>query len=112
LILPFPAHSTRLLITTVVVALVATPIWLGPVAELSGNSGWVTNLVVAVSPLSAFSVALDFDFLRTNWFYQHSALGSLRYAYASWFVYVAGLAAASILFIVSANLFSTSRVKT
>jgi len=67
------------------------PIWLGPIAEAAGNPMLLTNWIVAASPLSAFAVALDLDVLRTNWFYQHSALGSLRYEYFSWLGYVAVL---------------------
>ena len=48
----------------------------------------MTNLIVGASPLSAFAVSLDIDYLRTSWFYNHSVLGSLRYEYVSWSTYV------------------------
>ena len=51
----------------------------------------LTNFIVAASPISAFATALDFDILRTNWFYEHSVLGSLRYDYQPWWTYIAVL---------------------
>ena len=74
------------------VALLATPVWLGPLAEMSGNVPWITNAIVAISPVSLFATALDLDVLRTSWFYEHSVLGSLRYTYPSWGATVAVLA--------------------
>ena len=64
------------------------PLWLGSIAEITGNQLMTTNLIVGANPLTALAVALDFDYLRTNWFYQHSVLGSLRYEYYSWSSYV------------------------
>ena len=58
-----------------------TPVWAGPLVELAGNPDWLTRLVVYVSPLTTFAVALDVDYLRTIWFYDHSAIGSMRYHY-------------------------------
>jgi len=41
--------------------------------------------VVAASPLTFLSVLADYDYLRGHWFYTHSAMGSLRFAYpAGW----------------------------
>jgi len=88
---PNRTERTRQFVVIGLATLFALPIWLGPVAEAAGNPMWLTNLIVAVSPLSALAVALDLDVLRTNWFYQHSALGSLRYEYFSWLGYVAVL---------------------
>jgi hypothetical protein len=80
------------LVITVFVVLTLAPIWAAPVAELAGNPRWLTNLIVAVSPASMFAVALDLDLMRTSWFYEHSAIGSLRYSYVPWAAYVAALA--------------------
>lgn len=57
------------------------PVWAGPLVELAGNPDWLTRVVVYVSPLTTFAVALDVDYLRTIWFYDHSAIGSMRYHY-------------------------------
>ncbi len=80
--------ATRRMPMPVVVSLVAlftlVPIWAAPVVELAGNPVGLTNAVVASSPLTAFAVALDLDYLRTSWFYANSALGSMRYSYPAW----------------------------
>ena len=94
---PNRAERARQFVVIGLAALFALPIWLGPLAETAGNPMLLTNLIVAASPLSALAVALDLDVLRTNWFYQHSALGSLRYEYFSWLGYVAVLGIFSIV---------------
>ena len=88
-ILAFPGDvsDARQVVFATVATLFATPIWLGPLAEQTGNSAGLTNLIVAVSPLSALAVSLDMDYLRTGWFYKNSVLGSLRYDYLPWFAY-------------------------
>jgi hypothetical protein len=59
------------------------PLWLGPAAEhLAGTQRFVDG-VVATSPLTYLAVLAGLDYLRTSWFYEHCALGSLRYAYPS-----------------------------
>ncbi len=87
-LLPGAVEHRRAALLTALVLLGAAPIWLGPVVEATGNPLLLTNLVVAVSPLSAIAVALDIDLLRSGWFYAHSVLGSLRYDYLSWLSYV------------------------
>ncbi len=89
-ILAFPKRRTdaRQIIFTILAILFALPIWLGPLAEQTGNSPGLTNLIVGASPLSALAVSLDIDYLRTSWFYKNSVLGSLRYDYVSWSAYV------------------------
>lgn len=57
------------------------PLWAAPAVELAGNPGWLTDAVVAASPVTLVAVAVDLDYLRTSWFYANSALGSMRYAY-------------------------------
>ncbi len=65
---------------TLVVLLAAAPVWLGTLAEFTGSMA-VANTAVAISPLSALSVCVDYDYLRNLWFYEHAAIGSLRYDY-------------------------------
>jgi hypothetical protein len=60
-------------------ALAATaPLWSGPVAERLGDRA--VNAAVAVSPLSYLAEMVQYDYLRSQWFYVHSPLGSLRFA--------------------------------
>jgi hypothetical protein len=64
-------------------ALAAAAVWLGPVAERLAPTGALVSFLVAVSPLTYLAVLADHDYLRATWFYEHSALGSLRYDYPS-----------------------------
>lgn len=94
LALPGTIENHRLVLFAIVTALFTIPIWLGPMIVATGNSPALTNVVVAVSPLTAFAVSIDLDYLRTAWFYEFSPLGALRYTYASWLAYVIVLALA------------------
>lgn len=103
--------DSRQYLVVMFLALLAAPVWLAPVAELSGNSIGITNAIVAISPLSAFAVALDVDYLRTSWFYEHSVLGSLRYSYPSWLHYVTSFSILTILTIFPGILMQRRRAK-
>lgn len=85
------------------------PLWLGPLAELSQSTA-IVNTALAVSPLTLLSVAADFDYLRTGWFYQHSALGALRYEYPSLWILLPCYALPSLaLFVAAANRINRQR---
>lgn len=76
-------HETATWIVVVgLAALGATPLWLGPVAELlSGGEPAAVDTIVGMSPLTHLAVASGNDLLRNQWFYQHSNLASLRFTY-------------------------------
>lgn len=81
-----PARSPALSVPSVwlLLGFVSTaPIWLGPAAEAHSSSTFLTDLSLAVSPLSYLSSLANYDYLRTPWFYRHCPLGALRYEYAS-----------------------------
>jgi hypothetical protein len=105
------AETNRQFVTVILVAIVAAPIWLAPLAEFSGNSRWLSDGIVAVSPLSAFAVALDLDILRTGWFYEHSVLGSMRYNYPAWGAYFGVLSTLAILSIILTIQLQIKRAK-
>ena len=105
------SSSNRQFVTIGFITLLATPVWLGPLAEISGNELWLTNTIVAISPISLFAAALDLDVLRTSWFYQHSVLGSLRYSYPSWGVTVIVLAILMCLTLTPKFLINIRRAK-
>lgn len=63
------------------------PVWAGPMLELANNPPWANRLVMYASPLTAFATALDFDYLRTVWFYEYSAVAAMRYEYPD-FLYI------------------------
>ena len=83
---------------TIVVAIAAVltlmPLWAAPLVEVAGNPAWLNRLVLWGSPLTALAVAIDLDYLRAEWFYAASALGSMRYAYPDWVSVILLLAAA------------------
>ena len=69
------------LLTALGMLAVAAPIWLGPIAERFAPTGVFVDALVAVSPLSYLAVLADHVYLRATWFYEYTALGSLRYDY-------------------------------
>jgi hypothetical protein len=71
------------LLSTIGALAAAAAVWLGPVAERLAPTGALVSFLVAVSPLTYLAVLADHDYLRATWFYEHSALGSLRYDYPS-----------------------------
>ena len=73
-----------------------SPVWAGPLMELAGNPAWMNHLVVCTSPFTVFAIALDVDYLRTAWFYEHSTLGAMRYSYPSLLNTLVALAALPI----------------
>jgi hypothetical protein len=66
----------------VLVFLGALPVWLGPAAELAGNTEVaLIDPLLSISPLTHLAVASGNDLLRNQWFYQHSNLAGVRYSY-------------------------------
>jgi hypothetical protein len=65
----------------------AAPVWLGPVAEWFADIPAVVNTIVTISPLSYLAAVAGDDYFRGDWFYRHTSLGSLRYAYPSAMLY-------------------------
>lgn len=64
--------------------LAATPLWLGPLADLQSRaSPTAAEAIVAASPLVHLGLAAGQDVLRTQWFYAHSSLGGLQFDYPS-----------------------------
>lgn len=61
----------------------AAPLWLGPLAERFAAWPGVVDAVVAISPLSYLAALAAEDYLHYDWFYQHTPVGGLRYAYPS-----------------------------
>lgn len=59
-------------------------LWLGPAVELFVLGNGVIDSIVASNPLSYLSVAVEYDYLRNEWFYQHTPFGSLRFNYPSY----------------------------
>lgn len=101
------AEQARPFAVALIAALLAAPVWLAPAVESAGNPPGLTTFALAASPVTVFASAIDLDFLRTNWFYEHSALGSLRYAYPAWTTSIAALGMTAFLLVMT-----RTRVKT
>lgn len=76
-----PAAS--LLVASLAVACCTAPLWLGPLAESQAANQSAVDTIIAITPLSYLAVLADYDYLRSNWFYQHTPFGTLRYNYPS-----------------------------
>ena len=78
----FPGNkSIRIAIILLTTIITSTPVWLGPVVDIYQLNTVVINSVVSITPLTHFSVAAEYDYLRSAWMYQNSAFGSLPFAY-------------------------------
>lgn len=75
------ADARRGLLCLVQLLGLAMPLWLAPLAELRGSRSELGAWIVTLSPLSHLASAAGCDYLRTEWFYRNSALGSLRFEY-------------------------------
>lgn len=57
------------------------PIIAGPTLEQLYDATNAANTVVSLSPVSYFASLLQYDYLRSEWFYDHTPFGALRYDY-------------------------------
>lgn len=101
---PFAALT---LVSLIVGAFLAAPLYLGALAEQFSDRVLVANLIVAASPLSYFAGIIEYDYLRTTWFYQHTSFGGLRFEYPD-----AGVTSVVYLVIAMAMLMFAARHKT
>jgi hypothetical protein len=84
----------------------AAPLWLGPAAELLARARpWLTDAVVAVSPLTHLALASGNDLLRNEWLYDHSNLARHAIGYPA----MPGLLVSYVLLLVALALASVAR---
>jgi hypothetical protein len=76
--LPVAAVHRLVLCTLIITG--TMPLWLGPLADLWASRAF-TDLVIALSPVGYLASLIDYDVLRSGWFYTHTPLGGLRYDY-------------------------------
>ena len=85
-----PINSTAPLLVVLFTLLNGSSIlWLGPPAELFALGDGLLNTIIASNPLSYLSVAAEYDFLRSDWFYRHSPFGSLHFTYPDYAILTA-----------------------
>ena len=78
---PSNANSMTLF-TLVSTAVIAAPLYLGVVAEATSNQA-IIDSIIAVSPISYLAGIMDYDYLRSSWFYQHMPYAGLRFNYTA-----------------------------
>ncbi|MBK1702993.1 hypothetical protein [Halochromatium glycolicum] len=61
--------------------LALTPVWLAGWLDALSRWSSAIDALIALNPLTALAVAGQTDYLRMDWFYRHSPLGSLRFDY-------------------------------
>ena len=74
--------SSKILLTLITGVFVAAPLYLSVVAEATSHQRLVDS-IIAASPVSYLAAIADYDYLRSNWFYQHMPFGGLRFNYPS-----------------------------
>jgi|GEM_PF-4452420 len=88
----------------------ALPVWLSPWVEYLADTQNKINGLLWTSPLSYLAGMLDYDYLRSQWFYTHTSYSMLRYDYPEPMAYSFGLIAASlILTAISTGTFSDTQ---
>lgn len=80
----------RKLIFMFTVFIISTPVWLGPLVDIYQPGEHTTNGIISITPLTHFSVAAGYDYLRSEWFYQNTPFGSLPFSYPSLVAITAG----------------------
>jgi hypothetical protein len=74
----------------------SAPLWLGPFVDVFQSGEGVINGVIMTTPLTHFSVATEYDYLRSEWFYRNSPFGSLPFTYPSFISVVTAYLALSL----------------
>ena len=80
-----------------VIMLTTLPLWMAPWVELIAPTPPRLHVLLWSSPLSYLAGMLDYDYLRNQWFYQHTPYGMLRYEYPDNILYSVGLGGMSLL---------------
>ena len=80
-----------------VIMLTTLPLWMAPWVESIAPTPPRLHVLLWSSPLSYLAGMLDYDYLRNQWFYQHTPYGMLRYDYPDKILYSIGLIGMSLL---------------
>jgi len=73
-------HRQTMILTTLLI-ITAAPVWLAPAVDLYLPGNNITNSIISLTPLSHISVAVEYDYLRSIWFYRNTPYGSLPFSY-------------------------------
>ena len=72
---------SRSIILLMLVTLLLSPLWSSPLLDNNPTAAQWINPLLAINPLTHLAIAIDFDYLRQDWLYRHSAFGSLPFRY-------------------------------
>lgn len=75
-----PASIAHRVVLSTLLLTGTAPLWLSPLAGVLASQVF-TDLVIALSPVGYLTSLIDYDALRSAWFYTHTPLGGLRYDY-------------------------------
>lgn len=73
--------SSMTLFTLIAGVFFAAPLYLSVVAEANSQQTPVVDSILAASPVSYLAAIVNYDYLRSSWFYQHMPFGGLRFNY-------------------------------
>jgi len=79
----FDGDQAKLAVFILLMLATFAPLWLGPLAAIQADNQSLIDAIVSMSPVSYLAAVADYDYLRTDWFYQHTPYGGLRYEYPS-----------------------------
>lgn len=75
------SHANSMMLFTLITgAFFTAPLYLSVVAEATSHQALV-DAIIAASPVSYLAGIVDYDYLRSSWFYQHMPYGGLRFNY-------------------------------
>lgn len=94
----FPHRASIIILVTFMAAMMtSSPVWLAPVVDLYQPGDTIINTIIAVTPLTHFSVASEYDFLRSEWMYRNTPFGSLLFSYPGFTLITTGYLVCIIL---------------
>jgi len=73
-------HRQTILLSVLLI-ITAAPVWLAPVVDLYLPGNHFINTIISLTPLTHFSIAVEYDYLRSIWFYRNTPYGSLPFSY-------------------------------
>ena len=75
------ALRIRMPILLLTASVCSAPVWLGPLVDLYLPYNSIINSIISITPLTHISVAAEYDYLRSEWFYRNTPFGSLPFTY-------------------------------
>ena len=92
-----PSMNAAPLVVTSLLLACLVPVIAGPGLERIYDATSAANSVISLSPVTYLSALIDYDYLRSEWFYENTPYGALRYEYPDPTTMTLGLFAATML---------------